>query len=790
MAIDGREPTPEDLGASEAPSGSSQDWTLGSDAYGEFILRWRWAIIFLTLLAAAVASVGIFRLTFNPDTRSYFGPENPERIRLDAMEAKYAKLTNVIFVLAPRDGDVFSARSLRAIGELTDLGWQTPYVIRVESLANHQELTVDGDDLRVAPLFDPKAELPPEKLAEIRRRVMQDRELVDRVVSSRGDVTAVNVLITRPRDTPDETNDIVEFVRRTADEFRASHPEIELRLTGGVLADRAFAEAGQRDSRTLMPAMTVLIVLILWIGMRSLSVTAVTVTVIGLTVAITMGIYGWLDAVLNSASGAAPAVIMTLFFADCVHFVISALQQRTRVGDRRRAIVLAIRINLMPVLIKSATTIVGFLSLNFSDSPPLSELGNMVAVGSLFGGLLTVTFMPALMSLLPLPQRAPDDLDHRLMSRMANFIVVRQRKFFLGSCLMVPVLCAFIPRIEIDDNFVRYFDRGFDFRVDTEFMERRLTGLNGLTFSVPAAGPDGVTDPDYLRALDEFAAWYRQQDHVIHVFTIADVMRRLNRAMNGDDPAFDRVPETRQLAAQYLFLYELSLPPGQDLNTMIDVARSESMVIVRLADVSSNSILALADAGEDWLRANAPQFYADATGLSVVYANITKRNIQAMFKGTLISVVVVSLIMVFALRSWRMGLISLVPNLTPAFMAFGVWGLFGGEVNLAISVVTAMTYGIVTDDTVHTVAKYRVARNLHGMSPEMAARETLTYTGSAVILSSVALGLGFALLGISTFNITALMGILSALIIMIAMGTELTMLPGLLLRFDRGERRK
>ncbi|MDF3075236.1 MAG: transporter [Alphaproteobacteria bacterium] len=767
---------------------TGQDWTLGSDRYGRFVLRWRWPIIIATLLVVAIASIGIFRLTFNPDTRSFFGPENPERILLDRMEAKYAKLTNVIFVLAPRNGDVFTLPSLRAIDELTQAGWQTPYVIRVESLTNYQELTAEGDDLQVAPVYNAKIQQTAETAAEVKRRVMRDRELVDRIVSSKADVTAVQVLITRPHDTPEEVTEIVDFVRRTADEFRASHPEIELRLTGGVLADRAFAQAGEEDSLTLMPAMTILIVLILWIGMRSLTVTAVTVLVIGLTVALSMGVYGWAGAVLNSASGSSPAVIMTLFFADCVHFVTSVMQQQARLGDREKAVAVAIRVNLMPTIIKTLTTIAGFLSLNFSDSPPLSELGNMVAVGSTFGCLLTVTFMPALLSLLPLPQRQVDNAEHRLMSRMADYIVVRQRKFLWGSLLAVPLLCAFIPRIEIDDNFVRYFDRDFPFRVDTEFMEKRLTGLNGLTFSVPAAGRDSVTDPAYLRKLDEFATWYRQQDHVIHVNTLADVMKRLNRAMNGDDPAFDRLPETRELAAQYLFLYELSLPPGHDLNTIIDVSRSESVVIVRLADVSSNSILALADAGEAWLKQNAPQYFADATGLSVVYAHITKRNIQAMFMGTLISVLVVSVIMIVALRSWRLGLISLVPNLTPAFMAFGLWGLFGGEVNLAISVVTAMTYGIVTDDTVHTVTKYRFARREHGLAPEAAVRETLVYTGSAVILSSVALGMGFALLGISNFNITALMGALSALIIIIAMVAELFMLPGLLLKFDRGER--
>jgi predicted RND superfamily exporter protein len=764
---------------------TGQDWSLGSDRYGLFILRWRWPIVIGTFLLVALAAIGIFRLSFNPDTRSFFGPDNPERILLDTMEAKYAKLTNVIFVLAPKNGDVFTVDNLRAIDELTEQGWQTPYVIRVESLTNYQELTAEGDDLRVAPVYD-KAKLTPADAADTRRRVMKDRELVDRVVSNKGDVTAVNVLITRPNDTPQEVTEIVGFVQATAQKFRAAHPDIELRITGGVPADRAFAEAGQKDSLTLMPAMMALIIVILWIGMRSLTVTGVTVVVIGLTVALTMGIYGWFGQVLNSASGSSPAVIMTLFFADCVHFVTSVIQQQARLKDRKKAIVVAIRVNLMPTIIKTLTTIAGFLSLNFSDSPPLSELGNMVAVGSTFGCLLTVSFMPALLSMLPLPQRKPDDIEQRWMARMADYIVVRQRKFLWGSLLALPLLCAFIPRIEIDDNFVRYFDRAFPFRVDTEFMEQRLTGLNGISFSVPSGARDGISDPEYLRALDEFAAWYRQQPHVIHVYTMADMMRRLNRAMNDDDPAFDKLPETRELAAQYLFLYELSLPPGHDLNTLVDVSRAESIVNVRLADVSSKSILQLADAGEAWLKQNAPKYFADATGISVVYAHITKRNINAMFLGTLISVLVVSVIMIVALRSWRMGLISLAPNLTPAFMAFGLWGLFGGEVNLAISVVTAMTYGIVTDDTVHTVTKYRFARKEYGLSPEEAVRETLTYTGSAVILSSVALGMGFALLGISTFNITALMGVLSALIIVIAMVAELFMLPGLLLKFDRG----
>ena len=579
--------------------------------------------------------------------------------------------------------------------------------------------------------------------------------------------------------------EIADFARGIVAEIKAAHPDLDVRLSGGIMADLAFAEAGQRDTKLLVPLMAAVILGVLLIGMRSGTVTLVTSVVIGLTVIATMGIFGWMGTVLNTVTAAAPPVIMTLFFADCVHFVMAAVQQQTHGRTREQSITEAIRLHVVPILIKSGTTIIGFLSLNFSDSPPLNQLGNIVSVGSVIGAVLTLTMIPAMLLYLPIPSYSEHGRTHKFLERMSDWIVARNRSFLIGFAVLFPLLLALIPRLEADDNFIHYFDTSFAFRADTDYMEQRLTGLHGLIYSVPAGGPEQVTDPAYLRKLDEFAKWYREQPNVAHVSTLADIVRRLNKAMNHDDPKFDTIPDDKKLIAQYLMLYELSLPPGQDLNMTVDVGRSESMVTVRLSDVSSKRIIALANAGQDWLRANAQKNETRATGLSVVYSYLTQRNIEAMMLGTAVSVLLVSLIMGYALSNWRLGIISLVVNLAPAGMAFGLWAIIGADVNLAISVVTSITYGIVTDDTVHTMTKYRWARQVLGMTPPDAARETLTYTGSAVILSSVALALGFALLGFSSFNITSVMGILSALIISLAAVAELLLLPGLLIMFDK-----
>ncbi|MBI1211652.1 MAG: MMPL family transporter [Alphaproteobacteria bacterium] len=763
-----------------------EDLALGSTRVGWLILKWRLWIIVGAVLFTVFTGYGIRFLTFNPDTRAYFGPENPERIALDRVEAKYAQIVNVILVLAPKDKNVFSPQFLTLLADVTNRAWKAPHSYRVESLANFQQLQADGDDLKVSPLYNGRKPVTPEVAAEVRRRALGNKDIVANFVGPSGEATSVVILFNKPKG-PSVVPQIGDFVEALKADIEKTHPEVNVYLTGGIMADLSFVEAAHRDTLFLVPLMAVIILGVLLIGMRSMTVTLVTSVVIGLTVVETMGIYGWFGEVLNTVTAAAPPIIMTLFFADCVHFVMAAVQQQTHGRSREQSIVETIRLNLLPTLIKSATSIVGFLALNFSDSPPLNQLGNVVAVGSLIGAVLTVTLIPAMLSYLPIPKYTEEGRTHRIVAAMANWVVTRNRQFLYGFAILFPLALLAIPYLKINDNFVQYFDKSFEFRIATDYLEQHISGLHALSFSVPAGEADGITNPEYLKTLDAFAAWYRKQPHVVYVSTLADVVRRINKAMNSDKPEFDRIPDNKKLIAQYLFLYELSLPPGQDMSSLVDVGRSDSLVTVRLTDVSSNEIIALADAGNNWLKQHAPTHVAPATGMSLVYSWLTVRNIQAMLLGTAVSVLAVSLIMAAALRNWFLGWISLLINLAPAAVAFGVWSLTGSEVNLAISVVTSITYGIVTDDTVHTMTKYRWARRILGMSPFDAARETLTYTGGAVILASLALSLGFALLGFSSFNITSVMGTLAALIIAIAALAELLLLPGLLILFDRGK---
>ena len=393
--------------------------------------------------------------------------------------------------------------------------------------------------------------------------------------------------------------------------------------------------------------------------------------------------------------------------ANCVHLLVT-MQQRLRAGDsKHEAIVESIRLVLNPVFLASLTTALGFLSMNFSEVPPYRHLGNFVAIGIVASFILSVTFLPALLSLLPM--RAPKDRRLRglTMSRLADLVLRYRKAVIVGWLAVAAAMAVALPRNELNDVLVHFFDESVEFRQDTDFMDAHLGGNTLLEYSLEAAAEGGATDPLFLAEVSRFAEWYREQSPVRHVAVITDTLRQLNKSMHGDDPAAYRIPESQELAAQYLLLYELSLPQGLNLNNQIDRSRSATRVSVSAETLSSQELLDLNARAETWLKENAPHVASvNSTGPAALFAYIGQRNIRAMLFGTVVVLLAISAIMLFALRSLRLGLISIVPNLLPAVMGLGVWALTVGQVGLSLSVVVAMTVGIVVDDTVHFLSKY------------------------------------------------------------------------------------
>jgi hypothetical protein len=757
-------------------------------AYTSWILRWRWLVLTVCLGVTAVVATGIGHLEFSSNYRVFFGKTNPQLNAFDAIERIFTKNDNVLFVLHPAGGDVFTPRVLGALQELTAAGWQVPYSIRVDSITNFQYSHAEEDDLIVADLVTGAENLSTAELEEIRGIALAEPLLRDRLISPSSATAGVNVKLQLTGSSLTELAEVATYVRALADEMRQKYPEIRIEVTGAAMLSYAFAEAPEADVKLLTPLMYGLLIVAMVIFLRSWSGTLAAVGVVALSALATMGAAGWMELKLNGISVSAPTIILTVGIADSVHILVSMFEAMRRGLSQRDALIESMRVNLQPVFLTSLTTVIGFISLNLSDAPPLQDLGNLTAIGVAAAWVFSNSFLPALMSILPVRVRPLPAGSGHGMQRLAELVIARQRPLLLGIGSLVVALTACTALFEVNDRPVEYFDESIEFRRATDFATEHLMGLYGMSFSISAGESSGINDPEYLRRLDAFAEWLRAQPGVHHVGTFTDTMKRLNKNMHGDDDAYYRLPDSRELAAQYLLLYEMSLPYGLDLNDQINVDKSATRLDVICGDVDFKILKDIKGRAEQWLRDNGlSSMTAEGASPAVMFAYIAERNIQSMVRGTSIALLLISLVLAVSLRSLRVGVISILPNIIPIGMAFGVWALLFGEVGFAVSIVAGVSIGIIVDDTVHFLAKYLRARRERGMSSPDAVRYAFSTVGHALWVTSLILVVGFSVLSMSAFWPNATLGLLTALAIAAALFADFFFLPPLLLALDKKE---
>lgn len=747
------------------------------------VIAHRWLVLAAALLVAGLIGSGASRLEFSTNYRVFFSEANPELQAFEELQNTYTKNDNFFFVLEPSAGAAFDSDTIAAVEELTEAAWKIPYAIRVDSVSNFQHTFAIEDDLVVEDLVRDAASRGAEYL-DTRRDIALGEPLIrNQILTPDANVTAVNVVLQYPEKGFMEVPEAVAAARALQADIESKYPGLTIHLTGVSMLNNAFAETGMTDGATLMPLMFLVIFILTWVIIRSLSATISTLVVIMLSTMVGMGAAGFAGIKLTPIAMSAPIVILTLAVADSVHILMS-LRGLMRDGmAKTEALIEAVRINFMPVTITSLTTIVGFLSLNFSDSPPYWHLGNITAVGIGAAWIFSITLLPALLSLLPyrVRQTTGTEWSQRTMDRLADFVIRRYRGLLVGVGLPALVLIAFIPTINFNDQWVEYFDERIDFRVDSDEAMNHF-GLYPIEFSVPAAGPGGISEPEYLANLEQLTNFLREQEHVTHVYSLSDIMKRLNRNMHGDDDSYYRTPLDRDLSAQYLLLYELSLPYGLDLNDRINIDKSATRVTATIDRATSKETKQFFADVDAWMQENLPEYmHAKPTSAAVMFTYISERNMQNMIVGTILAIAAIALIMMFALRSVRLGTLSLVPNGLPILTTFGAWALLVGEVGFSVATVASISLGIIVDDTVHFLSKYVRARDEKFLTVEDSIRYAFKNVGVAIVVNTVILTAGFIVMTTSAFKMNVDLGLMTILSIVGALILDFLFLPALLL---------
>lgn len=759
--------------------------------YADGIVRFRWPVVAACFAVVAIALYScVVNFGFTTDYRVFFGGDNPQLVAFDKLEATYTKNDNILVVFEPDEGDAFSENTLRAMEWMTEESWTLPFSTRVDSVTNFQNTSDDRGDLYVAELIDFEDGVSDEERQYAKQIVLNEPVLAGRLVSdgrytAAGRVASVQITFTFPKEDINEVPEAVNATRAKVAEMHERFSGVTTYLSGSTMLNNAFSEAAIVDMSTLTPLMIGVVILVMWMLLRSISAVITTMTLVAFSSIVALGICFAFGVKLTPPTSATPNIIMTLAIADSIHILVSMLVRMREGENKAQALNHAITINFIPVFLTSATTVLGFLSMNFADSPPLRELGNISAVGVTAAFLFSVTLLPAMISILPMRVTQSRDKMGGVMDWLARSVVANYKAILVVMGVVVGGLLYAMTYNKADDRFVEYFDSRITFRTDTEFLQDNIGGLYQIIYDLETGEEWGIAEPEYLRTLERFEAYWRTQEEVIAVDSFVATMKRINKAMNGDKQEEYRIPDTRPLAAANIVLYEFGLPAGLDATNQININKSGSRFAVTLNNVGSTRTRELEEIGRQWLSDNAPHLVTQGTSPSVMFSHISKRNIDSMMVGTLVALIGISMLLILALRSLKFGFISLVPNLVPLGMAFGLWAVYSGEIIFTMSIVSGMTLGIIVDDTIHFLSKYLRARRVLGYSTEEAIRYTLTTVGTAISVTSVILVAGFLIVGTSSFSPNATMTQLSAMAVASALVCDFLLLPAILMVVDR-----
>jgi len=753
------------------------------ERFCRFIIFHKKKTLVIGLILIAIITSGASFLETPTGYRAFVENDQPNYADILDLEEKYGMIDTLSFVIKPNEGNIFQKDVLKLIKELTEISWQTPHSTRVNSLTNHQYTTVDGDDINISDFVDSVESLDNSDLKELKELALKEKTLVNFILSKSAKVSFINIYL----DVPDQEGfeKPINFAEKQKKLFSEKYPEIFVTVAGSARYSHNFQTTARTDATTMYPGFLILIIFLSYIFLRSALASILSLTIIFLSILPSIGTVGWLGFEVQPPLIMAPIIILTIALAHSIHILSIALTNMSEGMNKEQAMVESMKINFTPVFLTSFTTAVGMAGVNFGKIPAFSEMANTVVIGSGYSFIFAVTLLPALFMILPVKSHGSPRFVLGILNSLGKLIYKFKFYFITFIGLASILLANQITNLYFDDDFDSYFDRVDDW-VEVKNIVNDEFGSSFFIFAnISSEKTDGITSPGYLEKLDEFAKWLEAQDEVTTVTTVADVIKTLNKNMNGGSEEYYSIPNDKSLNAQYLLLYEFSVPYGMDLKNQMTADKAESRLLIRMNMITSRESILFNEKVNLWNEENLGTFKSrGVVGIPIMMPYVYRENTNGLMRGLLFSFSLIVIVIGLSLRSFRFGLISIVPNIVPFILAYGILAMFTHIVSFSHTVSILISIGLVVDATIHFLTKFKKANTLN-LSQEDAIQYCFKYVGYPIIIASVCLFCGFLFLLQSSFMTNFILGGMCALIIIIALFIDLLLLPALLLLFGK-----
>lgn len=755
----------------------------------EFIVRQPWIALLFGLLLVAALGPGVQHLRAEFIYRVWFEEGDPLLGAFDDFERTFGNDQSVIVLINSPSG-IFDVESATLLRELTDRMWTAPDVIRVDSLANFNwvhseriEPDEEDEELVVVPLIPDQGELT-QPLLDARKTIALEHELIPGYLVGQSATTAVLYARLQPKlDGVADFATLIDGVDTILDDFRG-RGDHRFYITGSPMVAYSFREAAQSDARTLLPIVGGLVLFCLAWALRRVSGVLLTVLVLAGTAGATLGAAGFLDRPINNLTASVPQFLIAIAIATGVH-VLKRFDMYFEPGvERREAVRRALRANLQPTLMTAVTTAIGFFSFSGASVVPVRDLGIISGIGTLAAWALTYLLTGGLLALLPLKPRRMGRR-HWTWGHYAARIIARRKGWIIAAfALVTAVAIGIASKLRVDSDYFAYFADEAPLNVATQRLETDVGGALAVEMVISTGEKGGFKDPEFLRKVDSFADWLRSQDYVTSAVSVVDLIKATHRSLFADDQKEYRVPDTRAAVAETYLSYTLSLPQGMDLNDRVSVDESS----IRLTSLwrLHNSLAVLPELERIQAEADELGLNMVATGKNLLLLQMNPYVVDTFMTSVIIAMVTVSLLLMLVLRSFKLGLMAMIPNMIPLLFGGALIAAVGQTLDIGTIVAFGVCLGIAVDDTVHFLSHYDEYRK-QGHAPLGAVARIFDHTMPALVTTTVTLVIAFGVFAFSSFVPNRLFGMLVAFILIVALTTDAFLLPALLLRRDAGK---
>lgn len=758
-----------------------------------FLIHKRYLLTLLTVLMSGFIFSGIPLTSTKTTLTSILDKDDPYKAQVDTVDEMFPPSNSAVFIFDTSEGDVFNFKILNAIEDLHARYTEVNSALSVGSIINQRLNAVDAKRYDRDYLIPELSLLTTDDLKAIRDIALTDEDLTKTLLSPAADMTlaVVKYRVSEGEDESQSRLQAAQSVTDLRDSLREAHPDVTIYTIGRDLYELDGQKALIKDRNFLAPAVIVGIVSLLWICLSSIVFSLCVFVVAIVSLGLTIGTIGWSGYAFNQISYMGPLVVLTIAMADGIHVISVYLQGLHKSLGKIEAMRESLRVNIQPVTLATITTTMGFLSLNYCSSPGVYGFGNSVAIGTVWAFIVTFTLLPALMLLIPV-RKVPKPLAVKGLINWVSKLVEKQGKplIWFFSLIIVATL-VMLPLNKIDFNEYTFVDEDSDFHKVISILADKIGNDQSLVYSIDSANYYGITEPEFLKDVETFVAWIESQPEASFVNSYIGLLKTLNKSENDNNEAWYRLPDDKLQVIDYLVGYQLVQEIEPHLSPIFDAEYSATRVTIGTSRLSNLELLQFNERVETWIANNMNPNYKVLHGDTSILGARLQRSISVqLLQGFSLSFLLITITLAIGLKSLKYGLISIGPNLFPATIVFGLWGLFIGELSPYILMLFSISIGLVVDDSVHVLSKYIWAKN-KGDKPEAAVKYSLDRAGSAIAITTAALAVGtFILIFSSTDNFQNVALMLTPIIVA-ALILDLLYLPPLLVRLDNWiERRR